>query len=357
MGGLPSNTTKQVLIDYFSKYGEVEYAIVMTDKTTEKPRGFGFVVFQNEEGATNALKDKGNHFILGKWVECKRASPKEISNSNVNNNVNMNYYNYNYNHYLDCACNNYSSMDDNSYFDRGKNINKYKYNLIVNEKNKYKEPVYLKNDEEMPKNLFIYRDLEKNTNKRKNSQQNEKDNYENNLTNEINNNGDINDNDDLSDDYIKPNESPPQTHKEQVEEINKANHTTIMKNLLIAESKKIYNNYFKENIKDPKIYNYFHYKLFDVNGEEITKMPQYQNTAKTNLFQSETVTSRDKDSIDYNSNEPKKDNYNSNSSSESMVSIGGDYEETQTRIETNDCYGPRINKIGKNNISNLFSPY
>lgn len=360
VGGLPPSTTKQVLTDFFSNYGEVEYAIVMTDKATEKPRGFGFIVFKNDEGATNALKDKGNHFILGKWVECKRASPKEISNSNVNNNVNMNYYSYNYNHNLDCASNNYSSMNDNSYFNRGKNINKYKYSLIVNEKNKYKEPVYLKNDDEMPMNLFIYRHSEKsnNSNNSKNSQQNEEDNYENNLSNEINNNDSFNNNDDdLSDDYIEPNESPPLTQKEENDEINNANHTTIMENLLIAESKKMYNNYFNEHIKEPKMYNYFHYKLFDINGEEITKMSQYQNTTKTNLFQSETASTSDKDSSDNNSNESKKENCDSNASSESMVSIGGDFEETQNQIETNDCYGPRINKNGKNNIGNSFSPY
>ena len=70
-----------------------------------------------------------------------------------------------------------------------------------------------------------------------------------NLSNEINNNDSINNNDDdLSDDYIEPNESPPLTQKEQNDEINNANHTTIMENLLIAESKKMYNNYFNEHI-------------------------------------------------------------------------------------------------------------
>lgn len=39
VGGLPNNVNKFVLQNFFSQYGEVEYCIVMTEKTTEKPRG------------------------------------------------------------------------------------------------------------------------------------------------------------------------------------------------------------------------------------------------------------------------------------------------------------------------------
>lgn len=39
VGGLPPEATKQTLSNFFKKYGEVEYSIVMTDKNTNKPRG------------------------------------------------------------------------------------------------------------------------------------------------------------------------------------------------------------------------------------------------------------------------------------------------------------------------------
>ena len=49
----------------------------MTDKHTNRPRGFGFVIFKNVVSVENALNDSWNHFINGKWVECKRANCKE----------------------------------------------------------------------------------------------------------------------------------------------------------------------------------------------------------------------------------------------------------------------------------------
>ena len=49
----------------------------MTDKHTNRPRGFGFVIFKNVVSVENALNDSWNHFINGKWVECKRANFKE----------------------------------------------------------------------------------------------------------------------------------------------------------------------------------------------------------------------------------------------------------------------------------------
>ena len=77
VGGLPPETTKLSLSRFFEKYGEVEYSIVMTDKHTNRPRGFGFVIFKNVVSVENALNDSWNHFINGKWVECKRANFKE----------------------------------------------------------------------------------------------------------------------------------------------------------------------------------------------------------------------------------------------------------------------------------------
>ena len=39
VGGLPPATTKEIMIQFFRRYGEIEYCIVMTDKATDKPRG------------------------------------------------------------------------------------------------------------------------------------------------------------------------------------------------------------------------------------------------------------------------------------------------------------------------------
>merc|ERR1719181_2377877 len=51
------------------------------DKLTGKPRGFGFVVFENTVHVDKVMQDYNNHRIDGKWVEVKRATPQEQASS------------------------------------------------------------------------------------------------------------------------------------------------------------------------------------------------------------------------------------------------------------------------------------
>lgn len=43
VGGLPYHTTDKSLREHFSVYGDIEEAVVITDRTTNKSRGYGFV--------------------------------------------------------------------------------------------------------------------------------------------------------------------------------------------------------------------------------------------------------------------------------------------------------------------------
>ena len=45
VGGLPYHTTDDSLKSFFSKFGNIEEAVVITDRTTGKSRGYGFVSF------------------------------------------------------------------------------------------------------------------------------------------------------------------------------------------------------------------------------------------------------------------------------------------------------------------------
>lgn len=43
VGGLPYHTTDKSLREHFAVYGDIEEAVVITDRQTNKSRGYGFV--------------------------------------------------------------------------------------------------------------------------------------------------------------------------------------------------------------------------------------------------------------------------------------------------------------------------
>ena len=58
IGGISWETTEEKLKEYFENYGDVVQIVVMRDKTTGRPRGFGFVVFSNPSILDRVLQDK-----------------------------------------------------------------------------------------------------------------------------------------------------------------------------------------------------------------------------------------------------------------------------------------------------------
>ncbi|CDJ43493.1 heterogeneous nuclear ribonucleoprotein A3, putative, partial [Eimeria tenella] len=73
IGGLGDDVTDEVLKDFFSRFGELTSANVMVDRETNRPRGFGFIIYKNPEDAEKAL---GIHKDLGPNAEAKRAQPR-----------------------------------------------------------------------------------------------------------------------------------------------------------------------------------------------------------------------------------------------------------------------------------------
>ena len=43
VGGLPYHTTDDTLRKFFERFGDIEEAVVITDRATGKSRGYGFV--------------------------------------------------------------------------------------------------------------------------------------------------------------------------------------------------------------------------------------------------------------------------------------------------------------------------
>eukprot|EP00041_Stephanoeca_diplocostata_P018141 m.378327 g.378327 ORF g.378327 m.378327 type:complete len:473 (+) comp20929_c0_seq5:423-1841(+) len=75
VGGLSPDTTTASLAQFFSHFGTVQDVVLMYDRDTKRPRGFGFVTFTSDQpiGALCALQFAD---INGKRVEIKVAEPK-----------------------------------------------------------------------------------------------------------------------------------------------------------------------------------------------------------------------------------------------------------------------------------------
>jgi hypothetical protein len=72
VGGLPRETSTQQLRDHFSKYGRIIDCVVMR-WSDGRSRGFGYITYDNNDSATEALKTAQS--IAGRLVDVKRAVP------------------------------------------------------------------------------------------------------------------------------------------------------------------------------------------------------------------------------------------------------------------------------------------
>eukprot|EP00808_Paulinella_micropora_P023258 g10070.t1 len=76
IGGVPPDMTSKHLEAYFAKYGNVTDAVVMTHRDTGRPRGFGFVTYEQPRSVDKVMEDGREHVIEGKMVEIKRSIPR-----------------------------------------------------------------------------------------------------------------------------------------------------------------------------------------------------------------------------------------------------------------------------------------
>ena len=76
-GNLPFDTTDAQLRALFEIYGEVDSAKHLTDRETQRPRGFGFVVMPNQVQAVSAIQNLDRSEIGGRLLNVSEARPHE----------------------------------------------------------------------------------------------------------------------------------------------------------------------------------------------------------------------------------------------------------------------------------------
>jgi len=74
VGNLPWSIGNQELEDLFSSYGTVTSANVITDRDTQRSRGFGFV--ELESGGAEAIEAMNESEVDGRKVIVNEARPK-----------------------------------------------------------------------------------------------------------------------------------------------------------------------------------------------------------------------------------------------------------------------------------------
>lgn len=78
VGNLNYKTSDEVLKKYYSKWGEVTECWIKRDKNTQKSKGFGFIVYTQQNEADAAM-DARPHVIDERTLEPHRAAPKEYA--------------------------------------------------------------------------------------------------------------------------------------------------------------------------------------------------------------------------------------------------------------------------------------
>lgn len=75
VGNLPFNVDDAELKKMFEGAGEVEEAVVISDKASGRSRGFGFVTMKDEKSAAKAAKEMNEKEVEGRPLKVDIARP------------------------------------------------------------------------------------------------------------------------------------------------------------------------------------------------------------------------------------------------------------------------------------------
>lgn len=77
VGNLSYSTRDEDLRSAFAAFGEVTEAVVITDRETQRSRGFGFVEMSDQDAAKNAINSLNGKDLGGRNITVSEARPRE----------------------------------------------------------------------------------------------------------------------------------------------------------------------------------------------------------------------------------------------------------------------------------------
>ncbi|MFO8071202.1 MAG: hypothetical protein R6V85_04930 [Polyangia bacterium] len=76
VGGLSWDTTQEVLVEVFSQFGAIADAVILTDRSTGRSRGFGFVTFKNRKDGARAVEQLDGTELDGRTIAVNVATER-----------------------------------------------------------------------------------------------------------------------------------------------------------------------------------------------------------------------------------------------------------------------------------------
>jgi len=77
VGNLPYSSTEQQLRDMFAQYGQVSSSRIISDRETQRSRGFGFVEMPNDNEGRAAIDALNGYQLGGRPLKVNEARPRE----------------------------------------------------------------------------------------------------------------------------------------------------------------------------------------------------------------------------------------------------------------------------------------
>ena len=77
VGNLPFTVDLEKLKELFSSYGEIEEAVIISDKFSGRSKGFGFVTYKEEESGKKAIAEMNEKEVEGRNLKVNEAKPMD----------------------------------------------------------------------------------------------------------------------------------------------------------------------------------------------------------------------------------------------------------------------------------------
>ena len=81
VGNLSWNLKDQDLSNLFASYGEVTSAKIVTDKFTQRSKGFGFVEMSDDDAARTAISSLNDTDVQGRKIVVNESAPRKEGES------------------------------------------------------------------------------------------------------------------------------------------------------------------------------------------------------------------------------------------------------------------------------------